>query len=267
MTARLVLLGLLPLTATLALLQRRRLYAIIGMALTSLLLASVFYLSQAPDVAITEAAIGAALVTFIYVLAIRRTGRLNVVASEVPGLMERVGDRIQGLEWEILDRFARRVGLDLSVQFVRIDEIEKALLQRDADLGAGGLVVDAWDRRLLTSRQHLPTARVEVVGPGSSSAWDGESDRSSPSLVGHLTDVIDAVRDRRPIDIRLDLARFLVLSRHGLDGYRAVRDDTETGYAFVVAPHRADLHARLEAMIEELRASGDLDRMAERYLT
>ena len=46
---------------------------IAALAGASLLLSLEFYLLQAPDVAIAEAGIGAALTTAIYILAIRKT--------------------------------------------------------------------------------------------------------------------------------------------------------------------------------------------------
>ncbi len=49
--------------------------ATIGLALLSLLLSLEFYLLQAPDVAIAEAGIGAAITTAIFVIAIRATKR------------------------------------------------------------------------------------------------------------------------------------------------------------------------------------------------
>jgi multicomponent Na+:H+ antiporter subunit A len=49
--------------------------AVIAAALVSLVAAMLFYLLQAPDVAMAEAAIGAALTTAIFVIAIRRTKR------------------------------------------------------------------------------------------------------------------------------------------------------------------------------------------------
>jgi uncharacterized MnhB-related membrane protein len=48
---------------------------VIALAGSSLLLALQFYLLQAPDVAIAEAGVGAALTTAIFVLAIRKTQR------------------------------------------------------------------------------------------------------------------------------------------------------------------------------------------------
>lgn len=49
--------------------------AVIASCLVSLIAAILFYLLQAPDVAMAEAAIGAALVTAVFIIAIRRTKR------------------------------------------------------------------------------------------------------------------------------------------------------------------------------------------------
>lgn len=49
--------------------------AVIASCLVSLIAAILFYFLQAPDVAMAEAAIGAALVTAVFIIAIRRTKR------------------------------------------------------------------------------------------------------------------------------------------------------------------------------------------------
>lgn len=54
---------------------RDLLASVVALAAMSLLLALQFYLLQAPDVAIAEAGIGAALTTAIFVLALRKTRR------------------------------------------------------------------------------------------------------------------------------------------------------------------------------------------------
>ncbi len=61
--------------------QKRLLWGVIGVGAYSLVLASLYLVLAAPDVALTEAAVGFGLVTFIYLLAARRTGKLVVVAS------------------------------------------------------------------------------------------------------------------------------------------------------------------------------------------
>ncbi len=260
MTARLVLLALLPITAGFALLQRRRLYAIIGMGVFSLLLASVFFLSHAPDVAITEAAIGAALVTFIYVLAIRKTGRLTVAANEVPGLLERVGEEIVGLEWEILDRVATTLGLDLVVRFVPREEVELAVFRGEADVAAGGIASSEAGAGLLQTPEHLPTARFRVRGPAT-----GPVPADVAPFRGDLSDVIGAVRRGDPVGVELDLARLLALSRYNLNAYEVDKDDEGLFYTFLVSPSRAILHRRLTDVLAALRSSGELETMIRRY--
>jgi len=49
--------------------------AVIAAALVSLIASILFYLLHAPDVAMAEAAIGAALTAAIFIIAIRRTKR------------------------------------------------------------------------------------------------------------------------------------------------------------------------------------------------
>ena len=58
MIARTTLLLLLPFVAAFSLTRKRRIVAVIGMGMFSLILAAVYLLLNAPDVAITEAAIG-----------------------------------------------------------------------------------------------------------------------------------------------------------------------------------------------------------------
>jgi len=58
-----------------AVIQKDLLYAVLGSSVISLILSVFFYLLQAPDVALTEAAIGVALTTIIFVITIRNTMR------------------------------------------------------------------------------------------------------------------------------------------------------------------------------------------------
>ena len=59
----------------LAVVSKDLLLSIIIMAVVSMTLTLLFLLLQAPDIAITEAAINAGLTTLIYVIAIKKTGR------------------------------------------------------------------------------------------------------------------------------------------------------------------------------------------------
>ena len=65
--------------------QKDLLFATIATGIISLILSVLFFLMQAPDVALTEAAIGIALTTIIFVITIRNTSRRE---DEVPVLQE-----------------------------------------------------------------------------------------------------------------------------------------------------------------------------------
>jgi uncharacterized MnhB-related membrane protein len=257
--ARTTLLALLPLIAVFALTRRRRLTAVIGMGVFSLILSAVYFLLHAPDVAITEAAIGAALVTFIYVLAIRKTGRLVVVGDEAPGLLEREGDRITGLEQEILASFSKHLGLDLMIRFLPRREVKGALLRGEADIAAGGIVnLDAGARPRKTEG-YLPTGLFRIA----------TEDPAAPNQAQetewiYFSDVLEAIRAQEEGVYTLDLARFIAVSRFDLSGYKVERLPGSFSYVFLLSPDRKELHQRLSAHLERLRESGELDEMIRR---
>lgn len=134
----LILFSLLLLALALAVLaQERLLNAVILLGVFSLLSSVVYFLIGAPDVAVTEGAIGVAFVTFIYVLALSDQGKLHVVAEEVPPfLLQERGD-LRGIEMEILQGFAEDVSLDLEVEFVSPDELKPLIGGRRADIIGG----------------------------------------------------------------------------------------------------------------------------------
>ena len=70
----LILIGII-ISAFFALRFKDLIASVISLAIMSLLLSIEFYILQAPDVAIAEAAVGAGLSTAIYVIAIRKTRR------------------------------------------------------------------------------------------------------------------------------------------------------------------------------------------------
>jgi uncharacterized MnhB-related membrane protein len=258
-----VLLALLPIVAVIALTQSRRLSAIIGMGLFSFLLAAAYLLMHAPDVAITEATIGAALVTAIYVLAIRRTGRLSVVADEAPGLMAREGDQVVGLEYDILHGFAQAQGLDLSVRFVPLRRVRWLIAHHEADIGAGGIIPlsDAIEALHVTPG-YLETGVY---------AFEPDALQHSPDLAPDYEGYFSELRPKAHDGLlpstaaSLDLARVLALSRgaplQGLDRLAGPHS-----YAFLVSDDRVDLNEDLARYIASLRDSGELARLIERHV-
>jgi len=265
MIARWILLALLPIVAGIALTQSRRLSAIIGMGLFSFILAAVYVLMHAPDVAITEATIGAALVTAIYVLAIRRTGRLIVVADEVPGLIAREGDHITGLEYEILDGFAREIGLELSVQFVPLRRVRWLIAHHEADMGAGGMIPLAEvEGGLYATPRHLKTG-VYAFPTGQTL----EAPDKAPDYEGYYSDLLSHCQSGTlsTVATSLDLARVLALGRTGASLQDLDRVDGDYGYAFLVAQRRTELQRNYVDYLHRLRASGQLEDMIGRHFS
>jgi len=70
-----ILLILILVLAVYTLISKDLLYGIIALSAVSLLSALLFYLLHAPDVAITEAAVGAGVSTVVFVGVIRHTKR------------------------------------------------------------------------------------------------------------------------------------------------------------------------------------------------
>ncbi len=70
-----ILAVLLVASALFAIIQKDLLYAVIATGVISLILSVMFFILQAPDVALTEAAIGIALTTIVFVITIRNTTR------------------------------------------------------------------------------------------------------------------------------------------------------------------------------------------------
>lgn len=268
MIARWILLALLPIVAGIALTQSRRLSAIIGMGLFSFLLAAVYLLMHAPDVAITEATIGAALVTAIYVLAIRRTGRLTVVADEAPGLIAREGDHIVGLEYEILEGFARQIGLELSIHFVPLRRVRWLVAHQEADLGAGGMIPCADTESALSSTPvHLETGLFAF--PEQGRKHERRQSRETPDYEGYFSDLLahDQNGTLSMAVTSLDLARVLSLGRIGASLQDLGRVDGNYGYAFLIAKQRTTLQRDYADYLTRLRASGQLEEMIERHFS
>jgi len=262
MIALLVLLSLLPVLAAFALSRRRRLIVIVGMGLFSLTLSAVYLLLHAPDVAVTEAAISAAFITFVYIIAIRKTGRLVTVSDEIPGLLHREGDRIVGLEHEILSGFARQLGLELVIRFLPPEQIPRALQQGEADIGAGGIISEIDDNKVLKTQGYLPTALYHLSRQTKLSLEQEES-----ALSGFFSGLKEEFHAGKIQACTLDLARFVALSPSDLSPYTVRRLDDLLSYVFLVAPARERLHHQFVSYLNKLEESGELDKLTRGYFS
>ena len=70
-----IIIVVLGISAVCAVITKDLLVSVVALGVNSLIASVLFFLMQAPDVAITEAAIGAGLTTAIFVFAVKHTQR------------------------------------------------------------------------------------------------------------------------------------------------------------------------------------------------
>ncbi|MCI2426311.1 DUF4040 domain-containing protein [Candidatus Acetothermia bacterium] len=270
------LLLLLPVIAIFALTRRRPLGAILGMGVFSILLAGVYLLSHAPDVALVEVAVGTAFLTF-YILAVRKKGKLMVVGDETPYLLYRQGEDIVGLEHEILRGFAGELGLDLEILFIPRQQVPKWLVSEDADIGAGGIVPTTREKsNLLISDGYLKTrlfhisrrsTNKRVAGiTGSRALKEIEKKNGIADHYEYFSDLCAGIDEGKITECSVDLARFIALKRQVLTNYNIERDPEDLSYVFAVSPGEKEIYEGLNTYIARLRSSGELESIIERYL-
>jgi uncharacterized MnhB-related membrane protein len=258
--------------ALFALRQRRLLWGVVGVGAHSLALAGVYLSLAAPDVALAEAAIGFGLVTFVYLLALRRAGRLVVAATPTYPLLYQEGERVAGLEWEILKKLAQRLHRDLEVLWVPREEIPRLLAAEEADLAAGGFL-PAQSETLPLSRPLVPTRLVEVrVRPGPLGAVAGDRAADALPRGGRRfedEEALLAALARGGLGGALvDLLRFRDWHLRGkLPEVELSQFPEELSFHFAVAPGEEEaILPALEELLDEMERSGALEDLLRRYL-
>lgn len=254
--------------ALFALTQKRLLWGILGVGAHSLTLAGLYLALSAPDVALTEAAVGFGLVTLIYLLALRRTGKLVVAACPLYPLLYPEGERIAGLEWEILERFSRWCHRDLEIIWVPRGEIPRLLQIGEAHLGAGGFLPGPEDK-VLFSRPIVATKLVCLrLNEGPLGAVAGEPGQEMASVTYEdATELARALARGEISGAVVDLLRQREWQLHRLvsnEGSTVVAE--EKWFRFAIAPDERELWIGLEEFLSELERSGILEELRRRYL-
>lgn len=126
---RILLLVLLLIAALSVISARDNLKAVIIFSVFSMICAFLYYLYQAPDVAIAELAIGAAIIPLIYVIAISRHRKFVVLNLVSDGFIEE-GARGH----RVLEEFCSHFGLDMEIITGGTTQRRMFLHPRDIDL-------------------------------------------------------------------------------------------------------------------------------------
>jgi len=128
---------ILILLALLVVLQNKPLKAIIISGAFGASAAITYFFVGAPDVAMAEASIGAVFTTFVYIVALKHSGKLKIGYLNVPGLAEESSQGYEGVEYEILKLFSEDVSM--TIEMHRIDSLEDTERLTEFDIICGGI--------------------------------------------------------------------------------------------------------------------------------
>ena len=256
--------------AAVALTRRRLLWGVAVLGVHSLVLAGLHFTLAAPDVALTEAAIGFGLVTFVYLLAIRRTGRIVVAAVPCPPLLYPQGEGGAGLLWELLERLAAHTHRELELRWLDRAEVPGVLATSEADLACGDIIPTGAESAF-PQVETIPTRIVRVQwGEGPCGAIRGSQEAALLPGEGKLFPSREALHDaleRGEIEravVNLVEVRSLYLSRRL--GEATVEPLAEAQFAVLFAPDEEELARALTDVIGELKAGGEWEELLRRHL-
>ncbi len=278
---QLFLLCILPLIAVAILTQRNLLNAVIIMGVFSLLSSGIYFLMGAPDVAVAEGAIGVALATFIYVIALSDQGKLKVIAEEVPRFLFREGNQLKGIDYQILEGFAREIGLNLEVQFAPGEDLVSKLKGGEEDLIAGAFSHpdSGANNHLLLSTSYAKSDLLEIkrkeitekpVGAVRREWISSEVQKSGKFIYfSTLLELYEAYQTGKISAMIIDSSRLEKLLT--MIGERFKEEDmvTQIGHLehkFALSSNRADLFEELELYLDQLRKSNQIKELTRKYL-
>lgn len=109
--------------------------SIILLGVFSLMISLLYFIFHAPDVALAEAAIGSAISTFLFIIAIEKQKEFLVVSHIHTDFLHRKEDgSAAGEGYHLLKEFCSHLGLKLKVDFREGGDIKGILRDRNVDL-------------------------------------------------------------------------------------------------------------------------------------
>ena len=134
--------ALIPILSILTLREGHILHAIIGRGMLGMAAAIAYALMGAPDVAVTEALMGAFLVTLLYVVVFSTAGEFRVGYVETPVLVYKGEKRPEGSLVDLLADFGKTAGIQPNfIPFESRETLLEAVREGYMDLGIGPFVL------------------------------------------------------------------------------------------------------------------------------
>lgn len=215
-------------------------YGIFGAALSA-----VFFILNAPDVAIVEITVGAAFIFFIYLIAIKKVGKVKVYYVLTPYLVEKKQNKLTGFEYAVLNDFIESKGLD--VEYIEVKKTQSFdALEKNGDILIGGHI-NSKDSEILYSDEFLPTKLISIGNP----------DKTS---YGYFIENLKVENDIEKIekDFLVDLIRYKYLLYLGKTFENNDIKETKTsGYKVLFNSNNDFLREEFNEFIEELKKDKD----------
>lgn len=255
--------------AAVALTRRRLLWGVAVLGVHSLVLAGLHFSLAAPDVALTEAAIGFGLVTFVYLLAIRRTGRIVVAAVPCHPLLYPQGEGAAGLLWLLLERLSAHTHREIELRWLDRAEVPKVLATSEADLAAGDIIPTHAEAGF-PQVETIPTRIVRVrwgAGPWGAVRGSREAELLREGDLFPRRETLLAALEAGKLGgtvLNLVELRSLYLSRKLQEA--EVEPVEEAQFVVLFAPDERELARTFADIIAELKAGGEWEQLLRRYL-
>jgi len=241
----------------------------------------IYFLVGAPDVAVTEGAIGVAFVTFIYVLALSDQGKLHVVTEEIPPFFYQDKGRIQGIEYEILQQLADQLSLDLEVEFVKHSDLPSQISSRRTEIIAGAFYKEYLPASGLNitlpfhqaSLAKIVDTQIENAPIGTLTDLDvtdiKEIDAERISRFNALEDLMSAYNKEKISGFISDSARMSIALNQITTQKRKTSEISQVSdinYTFAIPSSEVELTDKLNELLENLTKTGQLEKILDRYL-
>ncbi len=229
-----VLWGLGFCTAFALLLSKQLHSGILLFGLFGLFVAGAYLFMGAPDVSFTSMALGAALTTFVYLVAIKKAGVLHVYYVPTDNMIfahPTIG--LTGFEYELLRGFAAQQHLEL--EFHEMDSF-KELSDKPPQTGVFSCGMTNEHASRFFSKQHV--------------------------IVPYLPTRIFSLPNGQKIDL-VRLKSLLVRNRLKDGEPKPLSEDT---YVFVFEPSSIDLGKSFEAYIKQVQNTDEWNALVKRHL-
>lgn len=184
----------------------------------------------APDVSFASLALGAGFTTFVFLIAIKKTGMVRVKYVPAPYMIFGKKEELTGFEYELLKSFL--IEQNLEAEYSVLDS--QVINRKQTDIIIGGIF--STEKMRIDERKWL---KVEIL--------ETKIYRDAKSRE------IDLVRMKKEI----------LEGETPAEEFEFIR---EAQYQFLIEHHRPELAEDLRQFLKELKNSGEFQEMVRRYI-